>query len=240
VIAMRVAVISDIHGNLTALEAIIADLSIVAPDLVLHGGDLASGGSRPHEVVDRVRDLRWPGIVGNADEFLFRAESLEEFAAPHPQLSAMWDAVRAMGARDRDLMGADRLAWLSTLPMSVIGESFAVVHASPESCWRSPGAQAADADLIAAYGPLEKPLVAFGHIHVPFIRQTERLTVVNTGSVSLSYDGDPRASYLLIDNGTPVIRRVEYDVDREIRDLAGTPHADWTIRMLRDARPVPL
>jgi hypothetical protein len=66
------------------------------------------------------------------------------------------------------------------------------------------------------------------------------MTVVNTGSVSLSHDGDQRASYLLLDDSTPVIRRVEYDVDAELKALAdcGLPHADWIARILESARPV--
>lgn len=56
---MRVAVISDIHGNLTAFEAVQADLRQVSPDVVLHGGDLADGGSIPTEIVDSIRDLGW-------------------------------------------------------------------------------------------------------------------------------------------------------------------------------------
>ncbi len=61
---MRIAVVSDIHGNLTALEAVLADLQQTSPDLVLHGGDLADGGSSPIEVVDRIRDLGWQGVMG--------------------------------------------------------------------------------------------------------------------------------------------------------------------------------
>jgi len=65
---MRIAIISDIHDNLTAFEAVLADLGKTAPDLVLHGGDLVGGGSSPAEVVDRVRDLGWLGVFGNSDE----------------------------------------------------------------------------------------------------------------------------------------------------------------------------
>jgi len=63
--------------------------------------------------------------------------------------------------------------------------------------------------------------------------------VANSGSVSLSYDGDPRASYLLLDDGKPSIRRVEYDVDREIKALmtCGLPHAEWMVRTLKNASP---
>jgi diadenosine tetraphosphatase ApaH/serine/threonine PP2A family protein phosphatase len=65
------------------------------------------------------------------------------------------------------------------------------------------------------------------------------MTVANSGSVSLSYDGDRRAAYLLLDESTPTIRRVEYDVDRECQALTecGFPHADWIAKILRSARP---
>jgi predicted phosphodiesterase len=79
----------------------------------------------------------------------------------------------------------------------------------------------------------------YAHLHRPFVRQTGGLTVVNSGSVSMSYDGDPRAAYLLLDGATPSIRRVEYDVGREIEMLRSraVPHADWTIRILQSASP---
>ena len=78
------------------------------------------------------------------------------------------------------------------------------------------------------------PIAVYGHIHRPFIRKTPGMIVVNTGSVSLAYDNDPRASYLLLDETTPIIRRVEYDVEKEIKMLAGCglPHANWIARIL--------
>ena len=78
---MRIAIVSDIHGNRTAFEAVLADLRETAPDLVVHGGDLADSGASPVEIVDRVRDLGWAGVAGNTDELLFRPASLAEFAA---------------------------------------------------------------------------------------------------------------------------------------------------------------
>ena len=71
---MRIAVVSDIHGNRTAFKAVLADLRETSPDLILHGGDLADGGSSPAQVVDRIRDLGWQGVAGNADELLWRPE----------------------------------------------------------------------------------------------------------------------------------------------------------------------
>jgi predicted phosphodiesterase len=75
---MRIAVLSDIHGNLTALEAVI-DLGRVAPDLAVHGGDLCSG-SRSADVIDRVRAIGWPGVYGNTDEALWARERRQRIA----------------------------------------------------------------------------------------------------------------------------------------------------------------
>jgi predicted phosphodiesterase len=80
-------------------------------------------------------------------------------------------------------------------------------------------------------------VAVFGHIHRAFIRRIGGLTVINTGSVSLSYDGDPRAAYLLLDDGVPYIRRVDYNVDHEARQMVARrmPYADWVTAMLRTA-----
>ena len=64
---VRIAIVSDIHGNRTAFEAVLADLRQTSPDLIFHGGDLADGGASPVEIVDQIRDLGWRGVVGNTD-----------------------------------------------------------------------------------------------------------------------------------------------------------------------------
>ena len=106
---MRIAIISDIHDNLTAFEAVLADLEKTAPDLVLHGGDLVGGGSSPAEVVDRVRDLGWVGVFGNSDEAVARPQTLEEFAEQSPAPPSLWSAVREMTAFTREALGEKRL-----------------------------------------------------------------------------------------------------------------------------------
>ena len=75
---MRMAIVSDIHGNRTAFEAVLADLRETSPDLILHGGDLPQGGSSPAEIVDQIRDLGWTGVAGNTDELLWMPEKLTE------------------------------------------------------------------------------------------------------------------------------------------------------------------
>jgi predicted phosphodiesterase len=116
---------------------------------------------------------------------------------------------------------------------------FALVHATPEDRWRAPAAEATDAELESIYGSLARSIVAFGHTHLPAVRSmTGRLKLlINTGSVGLPYDGDPRASYLLLDGSIPSIRRVEYSVEKELKVLSscGLPGAEWTARMLQSS-----
>ena len=89
----------------------------------------------------------------------------------------------------------------------------ALVHASPGYSRRAPAPDASDADLESVYGPREgDSITIYAHIHAPYVRKVSGMTVVNTGSVSLSCDGDRRAAYLLLDGSEPTIRRVEYDV----------------------------
>ncbi len=234
---MRLAVISDIHGNLTALEAVIADLRETSPDLVLHGGDLAAGGARPAEIVDRVRALGWSGVLGNTDEMLFRPESLTEFAARSPHLQRLFNLVEDQAAFTRGALGSERIAWLRTLPISQSTDAVALVHASPASAWVSPGAKATDDELDATYQTLGTRIAIYAHIHQPFVRSIGPRIVANTGSVSLSYDGDPRASYLLVDEGSVTIRRVDYDLAAEVAALktSDLPHADWVAQTLQKA-----
>jgi predicted phosphodiesterase len=85
-----------------------------------------------------------------------------------------------------------------------------------------------DADLLKTYAALDAALVVYGHIHRPFVRDLGSLTVANSGSVGAPYDGDPRASYLLVDDGCAEVIRVAYDVEREIEGLlrSGYPDAE--------------
>lgn len=236
---MRIAIVSDIHGNGAAFDAVLQDLRKVSADLILHGGDLADGGSSPVEIVDKIRELGWPGVVGNTDEMLAMPETLTEFAKQAPKLTPMFDAIEEMAAATRGKLGEERLAWLRALPRVQLCGDLGLVHASPESRWKSPGAEASDEELDLVYRPLGKSVCVYGHIHRCFIRRVSDKTIVNSGSVGLPHDGDRRAAYVLIDDGQPTIRRVEYDVEREIQALrnSGLPHCDWIVKILASASP---
>jgi len=236
---MRIAIVSDIHGNRTAFEAVLADLKETAPDVILHGGDLADSGSSPVEIIDHIRYLGWPGVAGNTDQMLSSPQTLTEFASQSPALQSMFAAIEEMAAYAREALGPARLAWLSALPQSQVIETIALVHASPGDSWRAPAPEASDAELQRAFTPLIARIVVHAHVHRPYIRRLPEMIVANTGSVSLSYDGDRRAAYLLVDDEKLEIRRVEYDLEKELNTLrtCGLAHSDWVERMLIGARP---
>lgn len=235
---MRIAVVSDIHGNLTALEAVLADLRLSCPDLTFHGGDLAANGARPAEVVDRIRDLGWPGVCGNTDEMLWAPETLTQFGAKALSLQHLVATLQEIASATRARLGEDRMSWLQRLPRAQRQDTVALVHASPGDLWRAPLATATDSELLSVYGGLCAPVAIYAHIHHPYVRRLEAFTVANTGSVSLSHDGDTRASYLLIDGPNVTIRRVEYDLDREAETLlrSDLPQREWLCQNLRAGR----
>jgi putative phosphoesterase len=238
---MRIAVVSDVHGNRRALQAVLADLREVAPDLVVHGGDLAYGGTHPAEVVDEIRSLGWPGVRGNTDEMLWLPESLTNFAAKAPKLAPLLSRIQDVIPSTVGRLGEERLRWLETHPVRYWHERFCLVHAGPDDLWRSPMHNATDDELQNTYGGLGAPISIYGHIHVPFVRRLPGLIVANSGSVSQSYDGDTRASYLVIDGENATIRRVTYDVQAEANELlhSGLPHAAWMTRILLAGKYVP-
>lgn len=233
---MRIAAVTDIHGNWTALQAVIRDLKTVGADLVVFGGDLVGSGARPAEVLDLASDLGWLAIIGNTDEMLWMPGRVTELVRDPALQEIVFNDI----AWTREAIGEKRLQWLHDLPEQWRGHGVAIVHASPGDLWKAPGPTTADRELERVYSSLATPLAVYGHIHQPYVRQLSEFVVANSGSVSLSYDGDPRASYLLADDGRPMIRRVAYDVEAEIRDLAAKryPYRGWLATMLRAGKYV--
>jgi putative phosphoesterase len=224
---MRVAIVSDVHGNLTAFDAVLADIERLAPDLVLHGGDLALMGAQPAEVIDRVRELGWPGVVGNTDEVLWRAQEQARQEELAPKLGSLLRLIfQEYAPATLELLGEERVAWLRQLPAEQRVEDLVLVHAAPGDLWRAPMPDADDDELTAVYEPLDAPTAVYGHIHRPYTRTLTKLTVANSGSVGMPWDGDPRACYLLIEDGRPHSVRVEYDVEREAALLVGSGYPD--------------
>lgn len=164
---MRIAIVSDIHGNRRAFEAVVADLRQVAPGLVLHGGDLAAGGAHPADIIDQVRSLGWPGVRGNTDEMLWAPERLAEYAAANPKIAPILAIVQETISPTVASIGEERLRWLKGLPSLYSQRGFSLVHASPDDLWRAPMPNASDDELHSTYASLRAPIVVYGHIHQP-------------------------------------------------------------------------
>lgn len=239
---MHIAILADIHGNLTALDVVLADLRQQKPDAIYHGGDVAFGGCNPCEVIDCIVQEGWKGVLGNTDEMLWDSSARAALEASAPQFKPLFKVLFDLsGPATKQMIGPSRLAWLRALPTELRHENLALMHASPGNLWRAPMDTAEDSELETTYKPMNAEIVVYCHIHRPFIRKVGGMTVCNTGSVGSPYDGDPRSSYLMIDNGQPATRRVAYDVEKEVGRLLASdyPQKEWIAEMRRMGSYVP-
>jgi putative phosphoesterase len=232
---VRIAIISDVHGNLTALDAVVSDLKQQKPDVVFHGGDLATAGCNPAEVIDCIADAGWTGVLGNTDEMLWDESGIRAMEASSPKLKTLLATQERFASTTKQMIGARRIAWLKQLPPELRHEDLVLLHASPGNVWKAPTHTADDEVLAETYSCLKAKIVVYCHIHCPFVRKVGQITVCNCGSVGSPYDGDPRASYLMIDDGLPSIRRVEYDVEKEVERLLASdyPQKEWIAALRR-------
>jgi putative phosphoesterase len=239
---MHIAIISDVHGNLTALDAVLADLHQQKPDVIFHGGDIPYGGCNPCEVIDCIRQEGWQGVLGNTDEMLWNVEARTALEASAPKLKPLFRVLfESCAPATREMIGESRMEWLRSLPTELRHENLVLLHAGPGDLWRAPMDTADDAELERTYKSLTVAIVVYCHIHRPFIHRVGDMTVCNSGSVGSPYDGDPRSSYLLIEDGKPAIRRVEYDVEKEVGRLLASnyPHKEWFAEIRRRGSYVP-
>jgi predicted phosphodiesterase len=196
------ALLYDVHGNLPALEAVLADAGDAGEFLL--GGDYATAGAWPRETVERLRELdnaTW--IRGNADRWL-----VDRHDAPDP--------IDGIAARTAELLGDELAAELAELPETAeIGDTL-YCHASPRSDMQSFGAEpgALDSDLLDG---ANSKRVVFGHTHVQFQRtDSGGIELLNPGSVGMPWDGDHRAAYAVMDGDRVERRRVEYDWEASV------------------------
>jgi predicted phosphodiesterase len=222
---MRIAVLSDIHANLRALDAVLGSIGSV--DAIWHLGDVVGYGPEPDGVVERLRELGAVGVAGNHDAAAVGGPEIEWF---NP------DARRAMEWTRQTIAKVTR-DWLAQLPQQQINEGFTLVHGSPrDPTWEYvTNAPVARANLAV----LTTPVGLHGHTHLPTVfreddgriemispadgsRLTldERPALVNPGSVGQPRDGVPQASYLILDT-----ERSEMAWHRVGYDIAGTQAA---------------
>jgi putative phosphoesterase len=225
-----VAALYDVHGNLPALDAVLADDAFARADTVVVGGDVAAG-PLPAEVLDRLAGLdvpvRW--VRGNADREVVahfdRGDTDHSIYAPDApaQRADAFTAAR-IGRRHRDLLaGFEEVVRI---------DGALYCHGSPRS----------DEEIITALTPAERlqpmlagvreALVVCGHTHHQFDLRSGEQRVVNAGSVGMPYEGRRGAFWLLVADGEPDLRRTQYDVDAAAETLraSGFPDVDDLIR----------
>ena len=240
----RIAALSDVHGNLAALEAVLADVTREKPDRIAVAGDLALNGPEPAAVVDALRDAAATGaavIAGNTDV----AVADFDYAAAFPWMTdGVPDAIVAAAEWTHDALGDERVEWLRALPSErrVRTEDDTLVLI----CHASPGSQTAGLDqnldpsvTIERLARTDARVIVCGHTHLPEVRDLGFKVIVNTGSAGYVFDGDPTASWALIDidegEVRAEIRRTEFDtlgVANAIsaRGLAGDVYRAATVR----------
>ena len=193
------ALLYDVHGNLPALEAVLADARSEGADRHLLGGDYGLFGAWPRETVERLRELDAVWIRGNVD----RWAAFPDDAPDHVQ-----EAIAAC----RELMGEELVAELGALPETHSSGGTLYCHASPVSDLRSVLPEPSDEDAELLLG-VHAERVVLGHTHLPFARRSAGgIELVNPGSVGMPFDGDHRAAYALVDDSGAIRqRRVTYD-----------------------------
>lgn len=213
--ATRVAAIYDVHGNLPALEAVLSEVGRVGPDLVVVGGDVASG-PMPVEVLDRLEGLgervRW--VRGNADREVVSAydggRAAIEAHTPEPALTMdVWAAER-IGERHRDLLASFRERVV--IEVEGLGEVL-FCHGTPRSDEEIVTAATPDGRLRGILAGAEQDVVVCGHVHAQYDRSVDGKRVANDGSVGLPYQGEPvGAFWALLGPGGVELRRSDYDL----------------------------
>jgi predicted phosphodiesterase len=201
-----IALLYDIHGNLPALEAVLAEAESAGSTRYVLGGDYASMGPWPRETAELLEGL--PAVArirGNVDRWL-----VEEPEAPEEARRFLTAALTAA----RDSLGTDLVAYLYELPMRAELDGMLVCHGSPLSDIESFAAQAQAGEERMLDGEAERTII-FGHSHLQFRRPGPNGTqLVNPGSVGAPLDGDRRAAWALYEDGEIDFRRTEYDVER--------------------------
>lgn len=235
---MRVAVLSDIHGNLTALEAVLADLAREGVDQIVCLGDLAAKGPAPHEVVEQVKALGCITVRGNTDVSLLEPGLEAEVQGLHGPMRQIGEIF--LWAREQ-LSPADR-DYLAALPPTAVlqldhGRSLLCFHGSPRSARDTILATTPDTELEPMFRGWTQEYLAGGHTHRQLFRRFNEAILLNPGSVGLpsTSSGEPRplAEYAILSceprRASVELRQVPFDLER-VLSLARErklPHAGW-------------
>jgi len=208
---MRVLILSDIHGNAAALEAVVRE----PHDLVVCIGDVVGYGPEPGATARWILQHSAVTVQGNHDR------ALAAGVPPRCRPSFEWLAT-ALAPLGRSQLTPDEIRWLGELPLtasrSFDGVRCLLIHATPaDPLYRYLGPEREE--WVREVSGLDADLVLVGHTHLQFELSGGGMRVVNPGSVGQPKDGDPRAAYAVLDNGTLTLKRVGYDIERTVAAL---------------------
>ena len=215
---MRFAYLTDIHGNITALEAVLTEIDAAQVDLVFCGGDLVGYGPFPNEVIALVRRRKIPVIMGNYDEGVGFALSDCGCAYRDPAQAELGHQSLAWTQRE---VTPDNQAYLRGLlteaRLAAGGKRLLLVHGSPRRINEYLFADRPEESLARLFTAEKADLILCGHTHLPYVRRIGDFMLINAGSVGKPKDGDPRAGYALVELADGAIqaeiRRVDYDAE---------------------------
>lgn len=246
--ATRVALLSDVHGNLAALEAALADVARAKPDLLAFAGDLVLNGPEPAAALARIRELEASGAIvvqGNTDIAVVDFD----YAAAFPWMPDVPASIRVAVEWAHDALDDEALAYLRRLPaerrIHADGTMLLVCHASPGSQSAGLGAELDAAAVVEMVTRTDARVIGCGHTHVPEVRDLGWKIIVNAGSCGFSFDGDASAAWALVElDGDEVraeIRRTAYDAQAVAeaigaRGLTGDVYRAATVRTGRLVR----
>jgi putative phosphoesterase len=213
---MKICTLSDIHGNVHALRAVLDAIEGERPDRVYCLGDLVGYGACPNQVIDLVRQKAFPTIMGNYDDGV-------GFDRDDCGCAYTDDEMRRLGDLSlqwsREHVTPENKAFLCSLLPNIRfeaeGKRVLLVHGSPRRINEYVYADRLPASLARISAAAEADVLVFGHTHLPYTKGVEGVLFVNDGSVGKPKDGDPRAAYALLEIGAQVqasIVRVPYDV----------------------------
>jgi putative phosphoesterase len=205
---MRVAALYDVHGNLPALEAVLADVGREDVDAIVFGGDIASG-PMPRETVELVRSLGDAVFVrGNAD----RLDS--------PAMSPEWDNARRWVEQQ---LIEEQISWLANLEFSTVLDDTLYVHANPKDVETIVTELTTDERLAELLSEVTQPRVVAGHTHMQLDRTIGSTRFVNAGSVGMPYEAKPGAYWAILEKDVE-FRHTGYDLARAAAAIRATGH----------------
>ena len=219
----RLAVISDIHGNLPALEAVLADIAAQGLRDIYHLGDLVGYNPFPNEVVALVRERDLPGITGNYDQAVLARVPDPVATFLNPKITPMGKDLYRWTVSEVDAASREHLAAQpERLSLQVGAWKILLTHGSPRHIRDYVRPWTPEETLREIVAGVEENVLFTGHTHIPLVRQVNGTWLVNPGSVGFPKDGNPLAAYAVLTLGPELsveIRRVAYDVERTCREI---------------------